>query len=528
MFQKKGRSVKLLGIILALVMVMSTLLSMTVSVSADTTSADTSVTNVSTSLLQVQVVYDKDGDKTRVQGGTGFLINSNTVLTCEHVVSVDDDTEKSLKDLIGSSYNNDNIKIQVIVSDDVAVEATVRKSSSKLDFAVLNLTETISRRNIVALGDSSTAEKTQQVYALGFPASVTDVEDNSTFTSEDVTITEGKISKLVENNSVAYIQHSATLSSGNSGGPLVDSMGNVIGINNSSHREGNYFYSTEINQIKSILDQLSIEYTSSDSATVATEASTGDREESTVSTEAATTAPTEPEEITEPSTQANEQGSVDTAKVIIIVAIVALAVILIVIVILIVVNSKKKNNKKVPAQTIPTMPQSGSMPPTPPVPPMQPRQPVPPMQPRPTVSQQPRQSFVPPTQQGAAPTSFNPEGAGETSVLNEGAGETTVLGFQQTGAYLVRKSSQEKIYINKPDFTIGKERRRVDYCITNNNSVSRAHARIKTRAGQYYIADLGSTNGTFINGNRLSPNQEVALGKGDKLKIADEEFEFQS
>ena len=91
---------------------------------------------------------------------------------------------------------------------------------------------------------------------------------------------------------------------------------------------------------------------------------------------------------------------------------------------------------------------------------------------------------------------------------------------------MIRKRNNEKITINKPEFLIGKERRRVDYCISDNNSVSRAHAKIKVRAGRCYIADLGSTNCTFVNGVKLSPNQEVILSKGDVIKISDEEFEF--
>ena len=129
--------------------------------------------------------------------------------------------------------------------------------------------------------------------------------------------------------------------------------------------------------------------------------------------------------------------------------------------------------------------------------------------------------------QGAAPTIPSSEGAGETSVLSEGAGETSVLGGgHATGFSLIRKSNTEKISINKPEFVIGKERRRVDYCIADNSSVSRTHAKLRVRSGVCYISDLGSTNCTYVNGAKLAPNQEVALKNGDKIKISDEEFDF--
>jgi len=50
--------------------------------------------------------------------------------------------------------------------------------------------------------------------------------------------------------------------------------------------------------------------------------------------------------------------------------------------------------------------------------------------------------------------------------------------------------------------------------------VSRRHARITRRAGQYFIEDLGSTNGTFVNrGRRLLPGDRQPLNDGDEIII---------
>jgi hypothetical protein len=50
--------------------------------------------------------------------------------------------------------------------------------------------------------------------------------------------------------------------------------------------------------------------------------------------------------------------------------------------------------------------------------------------------------------------------------------------------------------------------------------VSRRHARIVRRSGQYMIEDLGSTNGTFINrGRRLLPGDKQPLRDGDEIII---------
>jgi hypothetical protein len=50
--------------------------------------------------------------------------------------------------------------------------------------------------------------------------------------------------------------------------------------------------------------------------------------------------------------------------------------------------------------------------------------------------------------------------------------------------------------------------------------VSRRHARISLRDGQYRIEDLGSTNGTFINrGHRLAPGDRQPLKDGDEIIV---------
>ncbi len=54
--------------------------------------------------------------------------------------------------------------------------------------------------------------------------------------------------------------------------------------------------------------------------------------------------------------------------------------------------------------------------------------------------------------------------------------------------------------------------------------VSRLHAVLKREATHVFLMDLGSSNGTFVNGKRLSPNVDHAITNGDvialgKLKI---------
>nr|MDQ2754925.1 FHA domain-containing protein [Actinomycetota bacterium] len=47
--------------------------------------------------------------------------------------------------------------------------------------------------------------------------------------------------------------------------------------------------------------------------------------------------------------------------------------------------------------------------------------------------------------------------------------------------------------------------------------ISQLHARVFRRDGDLYVEDLGSTNGTYLNGKRLSA--AVALRRGDHLQV---------
>jgi len=47
---------------------------------------------------------------------------------------------------------------------------------------------------------------------------------------------------------------------------------------------------------------------------------------------------------------------------------------------------------------------------------------------------------------------------------------------------------------------------------------SRQHARLTARDGVLVLTDLGSTNGTHVNGQRVS---EVVLGEGDRISIGE-------
>ena len=92
--------------------------------------------------------------------------------------------------------------------------------------------------------------------------------------------------------------------------------------------------------------------------------------------------------------------------------------------------------------------------------------------------------------------------------------------------HLIHWSRLLPLRSNKGVFTLGKERKKVDYCISDNSSVSRTHAEVVAKNGTFYLIDQKSTNGTYLNDVRLNPLQEMELKNGDKIRISDETFVF--
>ena len=123
-------------------------------------------------------------------------------------------------------------------------------------------------------------------------------------------------------------------------------------------------------------------------------------------------------------------------------------------------------------------------------------------------------------------TSVLNQGSNETTVLGQGAGETSVLSSTQTNGSLTRSKTGEKINITRENFKIGRERSRVDYCISDNTAVGRHHATIVVRNGEAYLIDQNSRNFTFINDVKVTPNMETKLQEGDKVCFADEVFTY--
>lgn len=79
------------------------------------------------------------------------------------------------------------------------------------------------------------------------------------------------------------------------------------------------------------------------------------------------------------------------------------------------------------------------------------------------------------------------------------------------------------LYICKDEFVIGKSSD-CDGVLSMNPTVSRHHCIFCKNSGKWTVADLGSSNGTAVNGAYLAPNQMLFLNNNDSIRVSDMDF----
>lgn len=167
------------------------------------------------SVVRVEAEFE-----TEYSTGSGFVVgrdeSSIYVATNYHVVE------------------GDPLSVYIWVGSDETADAEIYAYSMQRDLCILKLDDNIA---LNALCLNATAEKGSAVYAVGFPYAADTLSDTAAHTSEEATITDGIISAIrmatiIENGDpVELLQISAAINSGNSGGPLFNDNGEVIGIN---------------------------------------------------------------------------------------------------------------------------------------------------------------------------------------------------------------------------------------------------------------------------------------------------------
>ena len=168
----------------------------------------------------------------RPQSGSGFVIEPDgQILTNYHVIQSAE-------------------RIMVKFSDGRSLHARVLGIDPDTDIALIK----VDAKNlpIAPMGDSETLRVGEWVCAIGNPLAY------------EHTVTVGVVSylgrKLFDSSLDNYIQTDAAINFGNSGGPLINGQGEVVGINSAiSQRASNIGFAVPINEARSILSQLRTE-----------------------------------------------------------------------------------------------------------------------------------------------------------------------------------------------------------------------------------------------------------------------------
>ncbi|MBS7008956.1 DUF6382 domain-containing protein [Anaerostipes sp.] len=108
----------------------------------------------------------------------------------------------------------------------------------------------------------------------------------------------------------------------------------------------------------------------------------------------------------------------------------------------------------------------------------------------------------------------------QTELLSD---ETVLLVSESVPVLKLSGQEGQEIPVQSREFTVGRQQGSVDFCLPQPG-VSRRHFQILTDGGSYLIRDLGSRNGTFVNGERVW--KESVLRNGDEIKAGTEQLKF--
>lgn len=358
---------KMICAVMTLIVLASMILPITC-FAAETTTDNAAVANARNGVVRIIVQMENGQYATGSGFGVGTIGEAaQYFITNRHVVLGADDYERekeARRVYIGLDNNSFSVnqtayadssgqihKIEGEYDVDITrlVPCDIVYYSEEYDVAVLKAVRVVEDRIALELADSAkNTVPSSTVYAMGYPGDSDDIVDLSAWEStgyyqrteagnlymytrslnvgsriEDMSITTGVVSRHAHNtqDDCDVIQHDAEVRSGNSGGPLINSNGQVIGINTSSVLSvASLNYTLNIDYVHNILTDLNIPYNVKP-----------EQIEETVSTA------TERADVTEPVS-----NTADSNMVFIIGTAAAVAVILVLVVVLI----KKSTNKK--------------------------------------------------------------------------------------------------------------------------------------------------------------------------------------
>lgn len=193
--------------------------------------------------------------------GTGFGVgrsgeDAQIFVTNNHVIS---DNQYKPYDQVYIFVDNSNL-----YDESSVVPCRILYADPQVDLAIIQAEAPIPGVGTLPLRSAKEIKTGDDVYALGFPAIADELADSNHYTVDDITVTDGIVSRRLQIGGVDYMAHTAKINHGNSGGPLIDTAGNVVGINTLGIADVENAdlrcYAFDIDYAMDVLEQLELPY----------------------------------------------------------------------------------------------------------------------------------------------------------------------------------------------------------------------------------------------------------------------------
>ena len=453
------------------------------------------ILNDAVAVLDIDVV-EKSVVRIETQSGTGtgFVINgSGYIATNQHVIA-------NARNIVVVPTNSSmlyNARVVVVAEDfhrDLAILHAPNINISPLTLSLAPI------------------KKLQKVYSLGYP-NVGDIHEKA----KDPTARKGNISRDYtapwrhqgRNQQLRILHHSAEINPGNSGGPLLDDCDRVIGVNTQGIEGGKpgAFYASHIQELVRLLQAHKIPYQSENSPCLSN-VGNGDsgrseealqeaeeaKQRADVATEEIEKARQEAEETKRQAEEAIRRADeanqeMERAQQM--------------------VEEAMRRAKEASQQTLVWGILLGSL----------------------TLAalllglKKPRQQIIHIAEQMSRPIRRRERDGAVQQPFKKQSSENqrptrglVLSGFDGNGNRVRIALSPEKFAEQRSGLSLGRHPDLVDEVI-HDEQVSRRHLRITVQDDQFYIEDLNSSNGTFLNGHRIPPFRPAQLDYGTTVAL---------
>ena len=171
---------------------------------------------VKDAVVLIDVKLTMPNGDTESFAGSGFVLNEKgQIATNNHVISLT--TESQSGGTVTAKSRDIQVTFHPGTDEEKSYPVTVLRANPDLDLAIIQVN--LATPTFLELGDSDQAVETENVWAVGHPLGL-----------REISFRAGTISARRTWQGHQYLEHTAIAEGGNSGGPLIDQDGRVLGI----------------------------------------------------------------------------------------------------------------------------------------------------------------------------------------------------------------------------------------------------------------------------------------------------------